>query len=123
MKSLILLGLTGLAANVQAHPQRRDPHSADLSRRGLDLEKFRLPEISDYTVSTVAKDDVEIQAIGKRATYVETAQALAKKVLPDTEFRVVGDHYVDVDGIAHVNLKQTVHGIDIDNADFNVNVR
>lgn len=34
----------------------------------------------------------------------------------------MNDHYIDIDGIGHVHLKQTVHPIDIDNADFKVNV-
>lgn len=33
------------------------------------------------------------------------------------------DHYVGTNGIAHFNFKQTVNGVDIDNADFNVNIR
>lgn len=64
-----------------------------------------------------------ISSLSKRVTYIETAKALVQKVAPGSEFRVVDDHYVGSNGIAHVNLKQTVHGLDIDNADFNVNVR
>ena len=54
---------------------------------------------------------------------MDAATAVVKKVLPNAEFRLVDDHYVGSNGIAHVNFKQTVHGLDIDNADFNVNVR
>ncbi|KAM0661296.1 hypothetical protein ACHAPH_002804 [Verticillium nonalfalfae] len=60
--------------------------------------------------------------LSKRATYVETATELVKATVPGVTFRVVSDHYVGANGIAHVNFKQTAHGIDIDNADFNVNV-
>jgi extracellular elastinolytic metalloproteinase len=34
----------------------------------------------------------------------------------------VGDHYVGTNGIAHFYFKQTVNDLDIDNADFNVNI-
>ncbi|UNI18046.1 hypothetical protein JDV02_004343 [Purpureocillium takamizusanense] len=122
MKSLLLLGLTGLAANVQAHPQRREPNDSPLSKRGIDLEKFRLPEISDYTTSSSAKSDSSVASINKRGDYLEAAKELVKTAAPGAEYRLVNDHYVSSDGVAHVNFKQTLHGIDIDNADFNVNV-
>ncbi len=122
MKSLLLLGLTGLAANVQAHPQRREPNESPLSKRGIDLEKFRLPEISDYTTSSSAKADESVVSINKRGDYIEAAKELVKTVAPGAEYRLVNDHYVSSDGVAHVNFKQTLHGIDVDNGDFNVNV-
>lgn len=123
MKSLLLLGLTGLAANVQAHPQRRLPNESSLSKRGINLDKFLMPQLSEYKVSEDTQKDAAIAMIGKRDSYVESATELVKTVATGLEFRLVEDHYVDKTGIAHVNFKQTVHGIDIDNADFNVNVR
>ncbi|KAK8919804.1 Extracellular metalloproteinase [Metarhizium anisopliae BRIP 53293] len=122
MKSAAILGLTGLAANVLAHPQRHHANEASLGKRGVDVSQFRMPGSSEYTVSTQAESDPAISSIQKRGDYVSSATQLVKTVLPDAEFRVVDDHYVDTDGLAHVNFKQTVHGIDIDNADFNVNV-
>ncbi|KAH7304725.1 Fungalysin metallopeptidase-domain-containing protein [Stachybotrys elegans] len=122
MKSIAVLGLVGLAANVQAHPQRVLPNEVQLSKRGIDIESFRLPALSDYTESEVAQESEIVKKMAKRDTYVETATELVKSVAPDAEFRVVGDHYVGKNGIAHVNFKQTLHGVDIDNADFNVNV-
>ncbi|KAG8423396.1 hypothetical protein J3458_000297 [Metarhizium acridum] len=122
MKSAAILGLTGLAANVLAHPQRYHATEVSLGKRGVDLSKFRMPGSSEYTVSTQAESDPAISNIQKRGDYVSAATQLVKTVLPNAEFRVVDDHYVDIDGLAHVNFKQTVHGLDIDNADFNVNV-
>lgn len=122
MKSLALLGLAGLAANVQAHPEMRQPNDSPLSKRGIDLGKYRMPELSDYTISTEAQSDAAVSAINKRGDYVGAATELVKTVHPGAEFRVADDHYVGADGLAHVNFKQTLHGIDIDNADFNVNV-
>jgi Zn-dependent metalloprotease len=54
-------------------------------------------------------------------TYVDTASQLVKKVASGTEFRVVTSYKSDT-GVGHVVFKQQVHGIDIDTADFNVNV-
>lgn len=54
--------------------------------------------------------------------YVGTATALIKSVAPGITFRLVDDHYIGANGIAHVYFKQTANGVDIDNAAFNVNV-
>ncbi|XWW96927.1 hypothetical protein V2A60_004907 [Cordyceps javanica] len=122
MKSLAVLGLAGLAANVQAHPVHDAHHGTTLSRRGVDLKQFAMPEVSRYTPSTEIKDNAAASAVVKRDSYVETATEFLKKEVPDAEFRLVEDHYVSSSGVAHVNFRQTHHGIDIDNADFKVNV-
>ncbi|KAF7553705.1 hypothetical protein G7Z17_g3441 [Cylindrodendrum hubeiense] len=122
MRSAILLGLAGLAANrANAHPARREPHSAALSKRGIDLDAFRLPELAEYVANEEVVED-PVMTVSKRETYVETAKDLIKSVLEDATYRLVEDHYVGSNGIAHVNFKQTVNGIDVDNADFNVNI-
>lgn len=123
MKSVLLLGLTGLAANVQAHPQRRHPNESPMSKRGIDLEKFRLPDLADYTTSASAQADASVASISKRGDYLAAAEQLVKTAAPGAEYRLVDDHYVGSNGVAHVNYKQTLHGIDIDNADISVNVR
>ena len=38
----------------------------------------------------------------KRADYVDTATELVKSKVPGATFRVVDDHYVGANGIAHV---------------------
>ncbi|KAL7914211.1 Fungalysin metallopeptidase domain-containing protein [Trichoderma velutinum] len=122
MKSAILLGLTGLAANVHAHPARQPETGSALAKRGIDISKYSLPSLSDYTPSTHVEEEASIQAEGFKRDYVATATRAVKRAAPNAEFRVVSDHYVDVDGIGHVHFKQTAHGIDIDNADFKVNI-
>ncbi|EGR44217.1 uncharacterized protein TRIREDRAFT_70800 [Trichoderma reesei QM6a] len=124
MKSAILLGLTGLAANVHAHPTKQHDSGSNLVRRGIDISKYHLPSLSDYTPSTHVdvEDEASLQSVDLKRDYVATATRAVKRLAPHAKFRVVDDHYVDVDGIGHVHFKQTVHGIDIDNADFKVNV-
>lgn len=121
MKSALLLSLTGLAANVQAHPQPRTDN--ELTNHGnLDLSKYYLTTASTYTSSQEIQANSIAASMAKRGTYVETATQFVKKVVPGAEFRLIGDHYTGSNGISHANFKQTLHGIDIDNANFNVNI-
>jgi extracellular elastinolytic metalloproteinase len=112
-----LLGLSSLAG---AYPSQKAPNLSPLSKRGLDLEAFKLPPMAEY----VSQDEVpdELSVVTMRADYTETAKDLVKSTFPKATFRMVNDHYIGSNGIAHVNFKQTANGIDIDNADFNVNV-
>ena len=120
MKSIVALGLLGAAATVNAHPPSGRSNKS-IKKRVVDLNSFRLPAKAEYVNATMTNAEPSLKAIA-REDYVSTATALVKSVLPDAEFRVVDDHYVGTNGIAHVNFKQTAHGLDIDNADFNVNV-
>lgn len=105
------------SALVGAHPTARDN---SLVARGVDLNAFRLKATSKYVNASVAESpSVRLR---RREDYIETATELVKSIVKDATFRVVGDHYVGANGIAHVNFKQTAHDLDIDNADFNVNV-
>lgn len=120
MKYSLSLALLGVAAvTVVAHPHA--PVKQGVERRAVDLDAFRLKATASY----VAEDEIAQKRLSfaPSSDYVQTATDLVKSVAPDAEFRVVGDHYVGTNGIAHVNFKQTAHGIDIDNADFNVNIR
>ncbi|KAL7785881.1 Fungalysin metallopeptidase domain-containing protein [Trichoderma ceciliae] len=122
MKSAILLGLTSLAANVNAHPTKQPGASSSLAKRGIDITKYELTTVSNYTPSSDVEEEASLQAVGLKGNYVDAATRAVKRAAPHAEFRVVNDHYVDVDGIGHVHFKQTAHGIDIDNADFKVNI-
>lgn len=113
-----LLAGCSLAAVVAAHPSA---HGSGLARRAINLDAFRLTAVSKYVNATVAATEPTLHRI-KRADYVETATELVKSIAKDATFRLVDDHYVGTNGIAHVNFKQTANGIDIDNADINVNV-
>ena len=121
MKSLSVLGLLGASALVASHPHH-GPKTSSLKKRTVDLNNFRLKSTAYYVKAYNVKADRAVAAFSKGDTYVETATALVKRVAPDAEFRVVEDHWVGDNGVAHINFKQTAHGLDIDNADFNVNV-
>jgi extracellular elastinolytic metalloproteinase len=93
-----------------------------LSKRAIDLEAFKLPPQAKYVSQEEVPEDASAKVVAKRADYTETAKDLVKTTFPKATFRMVSDHYVGSNGIAHVNFKQTINGIDVDNADFNVNV-
>jgi extracellular elastinolytic metalloproteinase len=113
-----LLASFALAALVGAHPSG---HGMSLVGRGIDLNAFRLKATSKYVNASSVESGPTVHRI-KRADYIAAATELVKSVAKDAKFRVVGDHYVGSNGVAHVNFKQTANDLDIDNADFNVNV-
>ncbi|KAI1353877.1 extracellular elastinolytic metallo proteinase [Xylaria sp. FL0043] len=119
MRSLLLLGLLGASLPASAHPA--PAAKPGVRRRAVDLNAYRITQSPEYhnEASTSANPKLHVF---KRDSYVETAKALVKSVAPDATYRLVDDHYVGDNGIAHVNFKQTAHGLDIDNADFNVNI-
>lgn len=112
-----------LATNVLGHPAASHSKGA-LQARKIDLSMYRLTTTSTYANATVVAESESgiVANLTRREDYVATATALVEGVQPGKEFRLVDDHYVGSNGIAHVNFKQTIHGLDVDNADFNVNV-
>ncbi|KAF4986884.1 hypothetical protein FDECE_15706 [Fusarium decemcellulare] len=120
--TLLVLGLTGLVAHTDAHPAKRQPNTSPLSKRGVDLEAFRLPELSKYVPQEEVVEEGSVKQVSKRASSIETAKELVKSVHPKAEFRLVDDHYTGSNGITHIRFKQTINDIDVDNADFNVNI-
>lgn len=96
-------------------------HSAGSLGR-LDVRKYAMPNVANYAPN-YSKDKTKRHTnLHRGASPVDIAQAFVKKSAPGASFRVSEDHYTSTSGIAHVNLKQTLHGLDIDNADFKVNV-
>ncbi|KAH9907302.1 extracellular metallo proteinase 1 [Xylariomycetidae sp. FL2044] len=91
------------------------------ARATVDLDAYRLPSRAWYsnTADVAAKPAL---ALLKRDDYVQTATALVNQIAPNATFRVLRDHYVGTNGVAHVYFGQTANGIDIENAGINVNV-
>jgi extracellular elastinolytic metalloproteinase len=89
----------------------------------VDVNKFRLQTTAEYVPSLVLPRKNGSSPTGlAAANYVKTATLFVKMMMPNATFRLVGDHYIGATGIGHVYFKQTSHALDIDNADFNVNV-
>ncbi|KAI0160755.1 extracellular elastinolytic metallo proteinase [Xylariaceae sp. FL1272] len=122
MRTPLLLGLIGLSIPVLAAPHDLTPQKPGMLKRGaVDLNAYRINQVPEYTSQAATSDNLALRAV-KRDSYVDTATELVKSVAPDATFRVVDDHYVGSNGVAHVNFKQTANGIDIDKVDFNVNI-
>jgi extracellular elastinolytic metalloproteinase len=87
----------------------------------VDVTKYRFKTTADYVPSHEIPHTTGLVPRGT-SDYVETATNFLKQTIPNVTFRVVPDHYIGADGIGHVYFKQTFNGLDIDDADFNVNV-
>ncbi|KAM5494743.1 Fungalysin/Thermolysin Extracellular metalloproteinase 5 [Microsporum audouinii] len=115
---LLAAGLLSLPLHVLAHPQP----GTSLAGRAVDLNAYRMADRASY----MSSDEMQAQqphiASVSAGGYVETATEVVKRVMPGMTFRLVDDHYVGVSGISHVYFRQTMHGMDIDNSDFNVNI-
>ena len=119
---LLAAGLLSLPLHVLAHPQPSTSTSLAGRAGAVDLNEFRIAHRSSYTSHDEMKKLPSIASF-RQGTYLEVATELVKQTMPNMEFRLVDDHYVGDSGIGHVRFRQTMHGIDIDNSDFNVNVR
>ena len=116
MRGSLLAGLASSFALVGAHP---GGHAHGIVGRGVDLNAFRLKATSQYVNASVAESPSARR--NRRGDYVGAATDLVKSIANGASYRVVEDHYVGSSGVAHVNFKQTANGLDIDNADINVN--
>lgn len=121
MRSFLLASLASLSAvSVYGHPASHTSRS--LTRRAVDLDSFRVKAETPYKNATAVQADPNIPSIARRASAEDVATELVQNTVPDATFRLLDDHYVGTNGIAHFYYKQTVHGLDVDTADFNVNV-
>jgi extracellular elastinolytic metalloproteinase len=125
--SLTLLGLTAATfpALAQAHLHgharpKRTPNN--LAQYSATASRYPMPALTKYTNSIVEAEEVGRFRSAPSSNYVETATEFASQQVPEVEWRVVPDYYVGKNGIGHVHLKQQVHGLDLLNGDFNVNV-
>jgi hypothetical protein len=89
----------------------------------VDVDKYRLQTTADYVPSFgLPRKNGSSPTEFNGVNYVTTATLFVQTIMPNATFRLVGDHYIGVNGIGHVYFKQSANGLDIDNADFNVNV-
>lgn len=109
-----------LAAHVLGHPASSHSTPKSIQKRTVNLNAYKLGVGASYTNNIVISEQPAFRTFTK-PTYVDTATTLVRSKFPDAEFRLVSN-YVSGNGVGHVVFKQTVHGIDIDTADLNVNV-
>ncbi|KAK2755603.1 elastinolytic metalloproteinase mep [Colletotrichum kahawae] len=117
--ALMLLGLASRAVGHPAHGPRQ------LSKRTQLLNSYRFNTVSSYTAgdgATFFEPKITTERRDKRDDYVKIATLKLQEIAPQAEFRLVGDSYVGRNGVAHVHFQQTVNGIDVDNAQVNVNI-
>ncbi|KAI6712330.1 extracellular elastinolytic metalloproteinase [Diplocarpon mali] len=110
-----------LAAEVLAHPTPPASSSQSVQTQPVDLSAYKLSVGSSYISGLVGSPLVPAAQGFADPNHVDIATAFARTQHPSAEFRVLSQ-YVSGNGVAHVVLKQTVHGIDIDTADMNINV-
>jgi extracellular elastinolytic metalloproteinase len=123
MRSVLLASLASLSAiSVYGHPQPSWQSRSTLARRAVDLDSYRLKHAASYKNTAEVVADPNINTLAKRASAEDIATDLVKATIPDAKFRLVKDSYVGDNGVAHFYFKQTANGLDIDTADFNVNV-
>jgi extracellular elastinolytic metalloproteinase len=123
MRSVLLASLASLSAiSVYGHPAASWQGKSTLARRAVDLDAYRLKHAATYKNVAEVDSDPSINSLAKRASAQDTASDLVEQTVPGATFRLVGDSYVGKNGIAHFYFKQTANGLDIDTADFNVNV-
>ncbi|RAK80043.1 extracellular metalloproteinase [Aspergillus fijiensis CBS 313.89] len=97
--------------------------SNSLNLEAIDPNTLRLTSRASYVNSIDAvADNIRLAARAGQANYLETATRLVETIVPGAAFRMIDDHYIGENDVAHVHFRQTVHDMDIDNADFNVNV-
>ncbi|KAJ4147066.1 hypothetical protein LMH87_001617 [Akanthomyces muscarius] len=107
------------AATASAHGAHAN---GGLFNRGIDVRKYAMPDLAHYSPNYSRDKNKRHVNQPRSAAPVDAALAFVKKTVPSVQFRLAQDHYTSTSGVTHVNFKQTLHGIDIDNADFKVNI-
>ena len=133
MRTSQIAALSSLVLGTLSHPFH-DSHALEsdheaLQRRQLSselssrLDNFRPQQRSRYVAEDGEEISVQRTSAPASTDPIEAATNHLRSVHPEAEFRRVNDNHVSSNGIAHVYFKQTLNGLDIDDADFNVNVR
>ncbi|PBP18111.1 elastinolytic metalloproteinase Mep [Diplocarpon rosae] len=111
-----------LVANVLGHPTAVSSSDQSVQAGPVDVSTYKLAVGASYSSSDFVETELNSDSQGfATPDHIDTATALVKSKFPNAEYRVLS-HYQSANGMSHVVFKQTVHGIDIDTADMNVNV-
>lgn len=110
----LVCSIAALSLAILAYPTASTPAP-------VDLNSLRLTSNTEY-VNSIDVNANQSATVSADEHYTNTAARLIQNIVPGASFRLVDDHYVGDNGVAHVYFRQTAHDIDVDNADFNVNV-
>ena len=93
-----------------------------MARHSVDLSPYRLPSRAEYVNAAEIAKQAPLLSFSMFESYLQMSKQVVQMISPNATFRLINDHYVGDNGVSHVNFRQTIDGIDVDNADFNVNV-
>lgn len=110
-----------LAVRTLGHPAPPSSSVQSIQKRTVNLLAYKLGVGSEYVNNVVITEQGPVFKGFVAPSYTDTATYLVKSVFPEAEFRLLSS-YRSSNGMGHVVFKQILHGIDIDTADFNVNV-
>ncbi|KAF2711882.1 extracellular metallo proteinase MEP [Pleomassaria siparia CBS 279.74] len=118
--SLLIAAVASLALpSVFAHPHE------SFGKRTIAANKLFFSTngvASEYHGSTEIGKNEKLKALVKRADPRDTAFQLVRTQAPGAAFRLTDDPYLGNNSVTFFHFQQTVNGIDVDNAQFNVNI-
>lgn len=100
--------------------------ASDINERAALLDQYRLDTRAEYTILARASQQNKVKREDMVVNYqdfIRIATQQLQEIVSEATFRLIDDYYVGVNGIAHINFRQTIDGIDVDDAHFNVHVR
>lgn len=98
-------------------------HQKNWTFQNVDELGLHLPSRAKYVSSREIKHTPGFaNSAAEISDYLLAAARFVNLTFPNATFRLVDDHYVGDNHVAHVNFRQTIHGIDVDNADLDINV-
>jgi hypothetical protein len=115
-----------LASTVFAHPHAAPAaEGSALHKRAVNIDAFKnklgAAPAKYVTNEVIVEGKPKTPTRRAAAADADVAADQVKKLYPNAQFRQVSS-YSSRNGVTHVYFKQTANGIDIDTADFNVNV-
>lgn len=117
-----------LATSVLAHPHAAPAaEGSALHKRAVNIDAYKnklgaapAKYVTNEVIVEAEKKGTPIRRAAAAADN-DVASAHIKTLHPNAQFRLVTS-YSSRNGVTHTAFKQTANGIDIDTADFNVNV-
>lgn len=116
---MLLRSIICLAGLATAHPHHG--YSSRRAGRTVDLNSHRFTIRSNYTTLKELPSAKRVRS--ESIDFVQVASSKIQETVPGATFHLQDDVYVGDNGVAHAHFLQTIDGVDVDDATFNVNVR